>query len=136
MKWLLAPLLALSLTGCFGTFSVDADDLERKAYVVAADYAAIGKAAAAYVSQPNADPWVKSHIKEADARATPAVLLMVKVVRGVNVQWCDSGNAPPNLDPVFIVAVCNGDVPKVIGHTAVLVGLFNSAVIQAQGEPS
>lgn len=137
MKKLLIPLLILAwLPGC-AVWTARSASLETKAYALESDYVAIQGVAALYVVDPAADPWIKRSIKEADRRATPAILVMTKVVEGANLGFCDGPEVkakPVNLDMAFAKASCEKDVPALISKAGVLVGLLNSIMIQIEGD--
>lgn len=119
-------LLALALSAC-ATFDSRNDPAPLKAFAVFSDYTAIAATAALYVNSQFPDPNIKARIKQADAKAWPAVGVMMTVAGGEMPDFCDSPGLAP-VDTALLVSACNQDLPAVVRQTRLLVALLASVI--------
>lgn len=119
-------LLVLALSAC-ATFDSKNDPAPLKAFAVFSDYTAIAATADLYVNSQFPDPNIKLRIKQADAKAWPAVEVMMTVAGGEMPDFCDSP-AHATVESAMVAASCNQDLPAVVRQTRLLVALLASVV--------
>ena len=119
-------VLVLAIAAC-ATFDSRDDPAPLKAFAVFSDYTAIAATADLYVNSPSPDPNIKARIKQADARAWPAVEVMKTVALGEMPGFCDSPAHAP-VEPAMVASACNQDLPAVLRQTHLLVSLLAAVV--------
>lgn len=126
IRYFVFALAALVLSGC-ATFDAKDDDPQLRAFALFSDYTAIAATADLYVNSPSPDANIKMKIKQADARAWPAVHVMMTVAGGEAPEFCDTRAVAP-VDAALAVSACNQDLPAVVRQTHLLVNLLIAVV--------
>ncbi len=126
IKTLLFALIAMAVVAC-ATFDGPNDSPKLRAFAVFSDYTAIAATADIYVNSLSPDPNIKARIKSADARAWPAIEVMMTVAGGEVPEFCTTSQ-PANVTPALAGSACNRDLPAVVRQTRLLVTLLITVV--------
>lgn len=123
MKHIIAGIIILVImTGCA---VLAAQTLSQRAYALELDYVAIQAAADTYVNRPDADPWAKISVKEANRRSVVALDILGDVAEGSSLSFC-SGNQvtilPPNTDAVLAKEACANNLEGVLAKAGIIIG--------------
>lgn len=126
IRYFVFALIAMAVSAC-ATFDARDDPAELKAFAVFSDYTAIAATADLYVNSPSPDPGIKARIKSADAKAWPAIEVMMTVAGGEVPEFCGNPADAP-VDTALAVSACNQDLPAVVRRVRLLVNLLTAVV--------